>query len=163
MSIEEIFENVGDCVEAMGDGIKDGLEEFAEDVEAFLNYVKDEVSDFFTGENDDEYPPIPEQNDEIELSSDGSPVLIKLTPEQQKSFQDITDRLHEKNEELNDLLQEQREWKAVHSAPNYTGVGPSESEYRYDAKKEFEKNGDTARYRDLLEKAEEARIKRYLD
>lgn len=119
-----MFEDVGEFVEGVGDSIEEGIKDFAEDVQAFLNYVGDEVSDFFTGEND-EYPSETDNGngyEKIDFPAEG----IKLTPEQQKWFQDFSDRMKKENEELNDVIQEHREWKAVNMAPKYGGADSDE-------------------------------------
>lgn len=54
--------------------------------------------------------------------------------------------------ELNASIQRQREWKAVHFAPTYTGETGSHV-YRYDAQKEYEKNGESFRFKELMEQA----------
>ena len=62
-----------------------------------------------------------------------------------------------------ELEQRQQEWrmdKAVHGAPKYSGVsGWSESEYLYEADKEYKKNGDTPEHRRLLDEAAEAHVR----
>lgn len=110
-------------------------------------------------------PKIEEQNvtkNTVEYSADGSPVLIRLTPEQQQWFADFSERMGKEVDELNEFIQEQREHHAVHTAPIYDGLGPTEDMYRYDAEKEYEANGDSARYRELLELAEDAKLRRVL-
>lgn len=54
--------------------------------------------------------------------------------------------------ELNASIQRQQEWKAVHFAPTYTGETGSHV-YRYDAQKEYEKNGESFRFKELMEQA----------
>lgn len=98
----------------------------------------------------------------VEYAADGSPILCKLTPEQQSWFLDTAERLNNSANEIQDFLQEQEEYEAVHNAPIYDGLGTPEQVYRYDAEKEYEENGDTARYRELLEYAAEARLRRDL-
>lgn len=50
--------------------------------------------------------------------------------------------------------------KAVHGAPDYSGFGGwRESEYLYEAEKEYAKNGDSAEYRRLMEGAAKAHIR----
>lgn len=115
MSIEEIVEDV-----------ENSVEDFVEDVEAFVDYVADEITDFFLGEDDEDYPPcfIEDNGDteEVTPSAESTPFSIKLTPEQQKWFQDTTERLHKENEELKESIQNHREWKAKNMAPNYGGL-----------------------------------------
>lgn len=53
--------------------------------------------------------------------------------------------------------------KIVHGAPKYSGLGYSESEWKYEASKELRKHGETARYKDLLHKAADARVEAEVD
>lgn len=65
------------------------------------------------------------------------------------------------------ILQEKQEreaqWrmdKAVHGAPDYAGFGGwRESEYVYEAEKEYARNGNSAEYRRLLEGAAKAHVR----
>ena len=67
-------------------------------------------------------------------------------------------RMKAKMEEGEAFQDELREWKAVHFAPNYLG-GVSSSVYRYDAMKEYEKNGASARFIELVDNAAEAALR----
>lgn len=120
MSLEEMFEDVGEFVETVEDVIED---------------VVDEIGDVLFGEDGDDvvainegddYPPDLVQygngGEEIRLNPDGSFNSIKLTPEQQKYFQDMTERLKKENAELQDFIQEQKEHRAINNAPKYGGV-----------------------------------------
>lgn len=65
------------------------------------------------------------------------------------------------------ILEEQQareqQWrmdKAVHGAPDYAGFGGwRESEYIYEAEKEYAKNGNSAEYRRLLDGAAKAHVR----
>ena len=72
--------------------------------------------------------------------------------ESQEWYEQFSARVAKSQAELNASIQEQREWKAVHFAPSYTGEVGSHV-YRYDAQKEYEKNGESARFKDLMESA----------
>lgn len=124
-----------------------------------MNYEETENTQENTSQMNVEFESMKETT---EYSSDGSPVLVRLTPEQQQWFKDFSERMGKKVDELNEFIQEQREYHAVHASPVYDGLGPTEEMYRYDADKEFEKNGNTARYRELLELAEDAKLRREL-
>ena len=64
---------------------------------------------------------------------------------------------------LEEQQQRQQEWamdKAVHGAPDYAGFGGwRESEYIYEAEKEYAKNGNSAEYRRLLQGAAKAHVR----
>lgn len=57
----------------------------------------------------------------------------------------------------------QQQWrmdKAVHGAPDYSGFGGwRESEYIYEAEKEYAKNGNSSEYRRLMEGAAKAYVR----
>ncbi|MBQ8621399.1 MAG: hypothetical protein IJ422_03695 [Oscillospiraceae bacterium] len=59
--------------------------------------------------------------------------------------------------------QREKQWrmdKAVHNAPDYAGIGGwRESEYLYEAGKEYDANGDSAEFRRLMKGAENAHIR----
>lgn len=66
---------------------------------------------------------------------------------------------------LEEKQQREQQWrmdKAVHGTPRYAGVdqGWSESEYIYEAEKEYAKNGNSAEYRRLLDGAAKAHVRK---
>lgn len=70
----------------------------------------------------------------------------------QEWYKEFSAKVAKSQAELNASIQEQREWKAVHFAPSYTGETGSHV-YRYDAQKEYEKNGESFRFKELMERA----------
>lgn len=70
----------------------------------------------------------------------------------QEWFENLRAKVDKSQAELEATLQEHKEWKAVHFAPSYTGEVGSHV-YRYDAQKEYEKNGESARFKSLMEDA----------
>ena len=64
---------------------------------------------------------------------------------------------------LNEKNRREQEWrmdKAVHGAPDYAGFGGwCESEYVYEAEKEYSKNGNSAEFRRLMEGAAKAHVR----
>ena len=70
----------------------------------------------------------------------------------QQWYKEFSAKVAKSQAELNASIQEQREWKAVHFAPSYTGEVGSHV-YRYDAQKEYEKNGESFRFKELMEQA----------
>ena len=63
-------------------------------------------------------------------------------------------------EEKQEREQQWRMDKAVHGAPDYAGFGGwRESEYIYEAEKEYAKNGNSAEYRRLLDGAAKAHVR----
>ena len=104
-NVVEVFENI--------------LEEITEEIRELVS--QEVVSE----ESNDEFPPriggSSGYEEVIEYSADGSPVLIRLTPEQQAYFQEFSERLGRETEELNAFIQEQQEYRAIHSAPAYGG------------------------------------------
>ena len=72
----------------------------------------------------------------------------------QEWYEQFSARTEKSLAELNDSIQEHQEWKAVHFAPSYTGETGSHV-YRYDAQKEYEKNGESPRFKELMEMARE--------
>lgn len=70
----------------------------------------------------------------------------------QQWYKEFSAKAAKSQAELNASIQKQREWKAVHFAPSYTGEVGSHV-YRYDAQKEYEKNGESFRFKELMEQA----------
>lgn len=68
-----------------------------------------------------------------------------------------------KQEIMEQQQKREQQWrmdKAVHGAPDYAGLGGwRESEYIYEAEKEYSKNGESAEYRRLLEGAAKAHVR----
>lgn len=82
----------------------------------------------------------------------------------QQWYEQFSERMDKSIAETDELLNELKTDKAVHGAPKYGGeLGYSEREWRYEAEKELKKNGETARYKELLDKADEARAEAELD
>lgn len=57
-----------------------------------------------------------------------------------------------------ETMDELKEWKSVHFAPKYSG-GPTSQEYQYDAQKEYEENGESARFKYLIDMASKLELK----
>lgn len=82
----------------------------------------------------------------------------------QQWYEQFSERMDKSIAETDELLDELKKDKAVHGAPRYGGeLDYSEREWRYEAEKELKKNGETARYKELLDKAEEAKAEKMLD
>ena len=76
----------------------------------------------------------------------------------------FSERMEKSKAETEELLQEIKMDKAIHGAPRYGGnLEYRESEWIYEAEKEYRKHGETARYKELLKNAKEAHVKEALD
>lgn len=80
-----------------------------------------------------------------------------------KVNEQIYERKQKSIAETQDLLDEIKMDQIVHGAPRYTGLGYTESEWKYEASKEYRKNGETAHYKDLMRKAADAHVEAELD
>lgn len=120
MSLEEMFEGIGDFVETVEDVIEDVADEIGDVL------FGEDGDDVVTVNEGDDYPPdlveYGNGGEEIRFNPDGSFNSIQLTPEQQQYFQDMTERLKKENAELQDFIQDQKEYDAINNAPNYGGV-----------------------------------------
>ncbi len=82
----------------------------------------------------------------------------------QQWYEQFSERMDKSKAETDELLAELKTDKAVHGAPRYGGeLDYSEREWRYEAEKELKKNGETTRYKELLDKAEKAKAEKIID
>lgn len=88
--------------------------------------------------------------------------LVKV--EAKQWHEEFSKRMDESIAESEELLAEIKMDKAVHGFPRYGGrLEWTEDEWKYEAAKELQKNGETPRYRELIRKAAEARVDAELD
>lgn len=78
--------------------------------------------------------------------------------ESKEWYNDFSKRMEKSIAETEELRNEIRTDKAIHGAPRYGGnLDYRESEWLYEADKELAKHGETAKYREYIENAAEAK------
>lgn len=101
---------------------------------------------------------------QMETPADGKPELPAPAEQSSGAGTDMKAYYEAKKLRLQEEQQErQQQWrmdKAVHGAPDYSGFGGwRESEYIYEAEKEYARNGNSAEYRRLMEGAAKAHVR----
>lgn len=107
-----------------------------------------------------------EKANELKTGTEGNPEHTGFDTDRQdaEAGKDMKAYYEAKKQKiLEEQQQRQQEWrmdKAVHGAPDYAGFGGwRESEYIYEAEKEYRKNGNSAEYRRLLDGAAKAHVR----
>lgn len=107
-----------------------------------------------------------EKAEALENGTEGSPEQMGQSSEQQNTEggRDMQAYYEAKKQKLQaEQNQREKQWrmdKAVHNAPDYSGFGGwRESEYLYEAGKEYDTNGDSAEFRRLMRGAANAHVR----
>lgn len=150
----ELFEKMEVSEQLMSPELQNQL------VENYLEFSKEAAA----GGHEDMAKYYREKAAELESGGKASEQQHGQGYEQNSAGRDMTAYYEAKKQKLLEEKQErEQQWrmdKAVHGAPDYAGFGGwRESEYIYEAEKEYAKNGNSAEYRRLLDGAAKAHVR----